>query len=121
MSEVIKGSIGDLIFRIETLTSDRDTIKVCVRAADELSQMQNELSALRAELALRTQAQRDALAVVEAARESALKEAEQVCREVRDTCEDAQDLFGKLAAEACINNLYDLPRAALPAAKDGGE
>jgi hypothetical protein len=41
--EVISGSIGDLIFRIETLTSDRDTIKLCVRAAEELDWLQSQL------------------------------------------------------------------------------
>ncbi len=46
--EVINGSIGDLIFRIETLTSDRDTIKVCVRAADELTAMEKKIQHLTA-------------------------------------------------------------------------
>lgn len=42
-NEIIKGSISDLIFRIETLSSDRDTIKVCVRAAKELAQKDEEI------------------------------------------------------------------------------
>lgn len=41
--EVISDSIGDLIFRIETLTSDRDTIKLCVRAAAEYEAMRAHL------------------------------------------------------------------------------
>ncbi len=46
--EVINGSIGDLIFRIETLTSDRDTIKVCIRAANELTAMEKKIQHLTA-------------------------------------------------------------------------
>ena len=42
--EFIRGSIGDLIFRIETLTSDRDTIKLCVRAAQELAWLESQLT-----------------------------------------------------------------------------
>lgn len=42
--EVISGSIGDLIFRVETLSSDRDTIKLCVRAAAEYDAMRAQLT-----------------------------------------------------------------------------
>jgi hypothetical protein len=49
--DVISGSIGDLIFRIETLTSDRDTIKLCVRAAKELSAMTEDIKTQAARIA----------------------------------------------------------------------
>lgn len=56
--EIISGSIGDLIFRIETLTSDRDTIKLCVRAAAEYD-------AMKAQLKDRQAAERNASALCE--------------------------------------------------------
>jgi len=54
--EVINGSIGDLIFRIETLTSDRDTIKVCVRANNELTAMNKHIAEQAATIARLTAA-----------------------------------------------------------------
>ena len=54
--EVINGSIGDLIFRIETLTSDRDTIKVCVRANNELTAMNKHIDEQAATIARLTAA-----------------------------------------------------------------
>lgn len=54
--EVINGSIGDLIFRVETLTSDRDTIKICVRAANELTAINKHIDEQAATIARLTAA-----------------------------------------------------------------
>jgi DNA repair exonuclease SbcCD ATPase subunit len=85
--EILNGSIGDLIFRIETLTSDRDTIKVCVRAAKELAAMTNHIARLEADARLADAAWTDNQAALrtQAAEIAALKRELNTCKHARVT------------------------------------